>query len=87
MRVYRKALPEEVKVKFNPNANEVKANIEQKLSRLYGASAADATREQMYKATVGTIKDILAEKSSEYGAEVRKQGGKKVYYNSTVCVI
>ena len=65
---------------FNPNATEVKANIEQKLSRLFGTTAADASREQMYKAVVQTVKDILAEKRSEFKATTNKQGGKRVYY-------
>ena len=65
---------------FNPNAEEVKVNIEQKLSRLFGTTAADASREQMYKAVAQTVKDILAEKRSEFKATTNKQGGKRVYY-------
>ncbi len=65
---------------FTPNAQEVKANIEQKLSRLFGTTAADASREQMYKAVVWTVKDILAEKRSEFKARTNKEGGKRVYY-------
>ena len=65
---------------FSPNATEVKANIEQKLSRLFGTAAADASREQMYKAVVQTVKDILAEKRSEFKARTNKEGGKRVYY-------
>ncbi|MBQ8258944.1 MAG: glycogen/starch/alpha-glucan phosphorylase, partial [Clostridia bacterium] len=65
---------------FNPSTQEVKANIEQKLSRLFGTTAADASREQMYKAVAWTVKDILAEKRSEFKARTNKQGGKRVYY-------
>ena len=65
---------------FTPNAQEVKANIEQKLSRLFGTTAADASREQMYKAVAQTVKDILAEKRSEFKARTNKEGGKRVYY-------
>ena len=78
--IYRRALPEEVKVNFTPNAQEVKANIEQKLSRLFGTTAADASREQMYKAVAQTVKDILAEKRSDFKARTNKEGGKRVYY-------
>ena len=35
---------------YTPNAKEVKKNIEEKLSRHFGANAAEATREQLYKA-------------------------------------
>ena len=78
--IYRRALPEEVEVNFNPSTQEVKANIEQKLSRLFGTTAADASREQMYKAVAWTVKDILAEKRSEFKARTTKPGGKRVYY-------
>jgi starch phosphorylase len=78
--IYRRIFSEEVKVNFSPNAQEVKANIEQKLSRLFGTAAADASREQMYKAVVQTVKDILAEKRSEFKARTNKEGGKRVYY-------
>ena len=65
---------------FNPNAEEVKVNIEQKLSRLFGTTAADASREQMYKAVAMTIRDILTEKRGDFKKEVNKQGAKRVYY-------
>ena len=54
---------------FTPNTQEVKANIEQKLSRLFGTTAADASREQMYKAVAQTVKDILAKSTRPKGFE------------------
>ncbi|MGM9643241.1 MAG: glycogen/starch/alpha-glucan phosphorylase [Eubacteriales bacterium] len=65
---------------FNPNAKEVKNNIEQKLSRLFGTTPAEASREQMYKAVAQTVKDILAEKRADFKKETNKQEGKRVYY-------
>ena len=60
--------------------NEVRENLESKLSRYFGVSAPEATREQMYKACAMTVKDILAQKRKDYKKAVNKQGGKRVYY-------
>ena len=65
---------------FSPNANEIKENIESKLSRNFGASPADATREQVYKAVALTLKDILTEKRKNFKNEVNEKGAKRVYY-------
>ena len=51
---------------YTPNAKEVKKNIEEKLSRHFGTTAKEATREQLYKASALTVKDILAEKRSQF---------------------
>lgn len=65
---------------LNPQANEVKENIEGKLSRYFGASPADATRDQIYKAVALTLKDILTEKRKLFKSEVNEKGAKRVYY-------
>ena len=49
-----------------PQRNEIKTNIEDKLSRHFGTSSADATTEQMYKAVAMTVKDILMEKQINF---------------------
>ncbi|MCQ2354744.1 MAG: glycogen/starch/alpha-glucan phosphorylase [Clostridia bacterium] len=59
---------------------EIKANIEQKLSRQYGVSYAEASKEQVYKAVAQTVKDILAEKRVEFRDRVNREGEKQVYY-------
>lgn len=59
---------------------QVKQNVLTKLSRYFGVSPAEATREQMYKACAMTVKDILSEKRNEYKQLVNKKGGKRVYY-------
>ena len=46
---------------ITPDAKTVKQTIEAKLSRNLGCTPAEATKEQMYKAVVMTVKDILSE--------------------------
>ena len=65
---------------YTPNAKEVKKNIEEKLSRHFGANAAEATREQLYKAAALTVKDILTDKRSRFKSKVNEAQGKRVYY-------
>ena len=60
--------------------SEVRKNLESKLSRYFGVSATEATKEQMYKACAMCVKDILAQKRNDYKKVVNKQGGKRVYY-------
>ena len=43
---------------FSPSKKEVKENIKMKLSRYFGSSPKEATREQVYKAVSMTVKDI-----------------------------
>ena len=59
---------------------EVVALINSKLSRYYGATKQDATKEQLYKAVVMCIRDILLEKRSAYNKKVKQKGGKRIYY-------
>ena len=54
--------------KINPT--EIKQNIETKLSRYFGCTAAEASAEQMYKAVSMTVRDILTEKRGEFKKEV-----------------
>ena len=43
---------------------EVKEAIKGKLSRYFGVSPTEATEEQMYKAVVMSVRDLLLEKGS-----------------------
>ncbi len=54
--------------------------IKSKLSRYYGVSPSEATKEQIYKAVVMCVKDILLEKRSAFNKKYRSKGGKRVYY-------
>ncbi|MBQ8719155.1 MAG: alpha-glucan phosphorylase, partial [Clostridia bacterium] len=65
---------------YSPTAIEIKKNLEDKLSRYFGCTASEASREQMYKATAMTIRDILTAKRGEYKKKVNRAGGKRVYY-------
>ena len=60
--------------------SEVKEAIVSKLSRYFGVSDKEATREQMYKACAMTVKDILSQKRNDYKKLVNEKGGKRVYY-------
>ncbi len=65
---------------YSPNANEIKELIETKLSRYFGTGAAEATKEQMYKAAALTVKDILTSKRNDYKKAVNAAGAKRIYY-------
>ena len=64
----------------NLNAATIKENHEVKLARYFGCTPAEATTEQMYKATAMTIRDILTEKRGAFKKKVNQTGSKRVYY-------
>ena len=45
---------------------DVKKAIVSKLERYFGCTAAEASRDQLYKATVMTVKDILTDKRGSF---------------------
>ncbi len=51
-----------------------------KLSKYFGVTEKEATKEQVYKAVVMCVKDILLEKRSAFNKKYRSKGGKRVYY-------
>ncbi len=59
---------------------ELSASLSDKLSRVFGTTAAEATADQIYKATLISIRDILAQKRTEFKKNVTAQQGKKLYY-------
>ncbi|MBR6742369.1 MAG: glycogen/starch/alpha-glucan phosphorylase [Clostridia bacterium] len=61
-------------------ATDIKKNIASKLARYFGTTPAEANREQLYKATALTVKDILTEKRRAFKTEVNETGKKRVYY-------
>ncbi len=61
-------------------AKEVKESIVSKLSRQFGCTAKEASRDQIYKAAALTIKDILTAKRGEFKKNVNETGSKRVYY-------
>ena len=62
------------------NINQVEAAIIDKLSRHFGASFEEATKDQIYKATAITVKDILLAKRREFKQANNQSGGKRIYY-------
>ncbi|MDD6094535.1 MAG: glycogen/starch/alpha-glucan phosphorylase, partial [Clostridia bacterium] len=64
----------------NPNAREVRESIKSKLSRYFGATPEEATKEQLYRACAMTVRDILSEKRQKFKNEVNQKGAKRVYY-------
>lgn len=65
---------------YQPKSVEIKENLEQTLSRHFGCTPAEATKEQMYKAAALTVRDILTEKRGEFKQQVNTAGTKRVYY-------
>ena len=65
---------------YNPNSAEVREQLEAVLRRHFGCTAAEASREQMYKAAAITVKNMLSEKRSAYKKQVNREGAKRVYY-------
>ncbi len=65
---------------MNLSKTEVKEILQNKLSRYYGTSPADANKEQIYKSVVLAVRDILTMKKKTYNSEVRKKGKKRIYY-------
>ncbi|MBE6585912.1 MAG: glycogen/starch/alpha-glucan phosphorylase [Ruminococcaceae bacterium] len=63
-----------------PTAAQIKENLDIKLARYFGCTAAEASKDQMYKATAMTIRDILAEKRGAFKKKVNQTGAKRVYY-------
>ncbi len=59
---------------------EIRALIESKLSRYFGISPEEATKEQVYKATILTVRDMLTSKRSTFRQTVKKEKKKRVYY-------
>ncbi len=59
---------------------EVKTMIAGKLSRYYGISPAEANTDQMYKAVVMCIRDMMLEKRERFHQEVKAGRKKRVYY-------
>lgn len=59
---------------------EVKDQIKGKLSRYFGIAPAEASKEQVYKAVVMVVRDILLNKRQQFQKKVRAKRAKKVYY-------
>ena len=65
---------------FKPGAKEVQRNIKEILSRHFGATPTEASREQIYQAAAITVRNILTEKRMRFKEQVNAAGAKRVYY-------
>ena len=59
---------------------EAEKLIAGKLSRYFGVAPAEATREQLYKAVVMSVRDIMLEKRQRFHLKVKTGKYKRVYY-------
>ncbi|MBQ4316714.1 MAG: glycogen/starch/alpha-glucan family phosphorylase, partial [Clostridia bacterium] len=62
------------------NATEIRELINSKLSRYFGISETDADINQIYDATVLSVRDILATRNKEFQEKVVETEAKQVYY-------
>ena len=69
---------------FNVNGNyteqDIKEILESKISRYFGVRPEEATKTQVYKAVILTVKDMLTEKRSAFRRLVKRDKAKRVYY-------
>ena len=66
--------------KDNFNTTAAKELIKGKLSRYFGVAPAEAKKDQLYKAVVMSVRDIMLEKRHNFHLETKAQKAKKVYY-------
>jgi len=59
---------------------ETKDLIKGKLSRYFGVTPSEATKDQVYKAVVMVVRDILLEKRQQFHKRVKAKRAKRVYY-------
>ena len=59
---------------------EAKELIKGKLSRYFGVSPTEATKDQIYKAVVMSVRDILLEKRQQFHKKIKAKRAKRVYY-------
>ena len=59
---------------------EAQQLIAGKLTRYFGVGPKEATREQVYKAVVMSVRDIMLEKRQQFHLKTKKEHAKRVYY-------
>lgn len=69
-----------ISMESNMTKEELRALIENKLSRHYGISIDEADRAQMYKSCARTILELLSEKRTKFNQKIKESQAKKVYY-------
>ena len=64
----------------NITEKEIQLLIQGKLSRYFGVTPSEASKEQLYKAVVMSVRDILLEKRQQFHRITKSKKGKRVYY-------
>ena len=59
---------------------EAKELIQGKLSRYFGVAPSEARKDQIYKAVVMSIRDIMLEKRHNFHTVTKSAKAKRVYY-------
>ena len=59
---------------------DAKELIDVKLSRYFGVAPSEASKEQLYKAVVMSVRDLMLEKRQKFHQERKKQKAKRIYY-------
>ena len=59
---------------------EVRDLVKGKLARYYGVSPVEATKDQIYKAVVMSVRDILLQKRQVFSKRMKTKRAKRVYY-------
>lgn len=64
------------------DANEklIREELERKLSQYFNTTVENATKDQIYKATVMTVKDKLTSMRADYKKDIKKVRGKRIVY-------
>ncbi len=66
--------------KNNVTKEEAERIIAGKLSRYFGVLPSEATKEQVYKAVVMTVRDLMLEKRQRFHVASKEKRAKRVYY-------
>ena len=61
-------------------ANDAKEMIQGKLARYFGVTPTEARKDQIYKAVVMSVRDIMLEKRHNSHNVIKKEKAKRVYY-------
>ena len=62
------------------NTNDVRESVNEKLSRYFGIGDKEADIDQIYRATVFSVSDLLAEKNKSFTDKVHREEAKQIYY-------
>lgn len=64
----------------NQTKAQIRAALDEKLSRSFGTRAENATKDQMYRAVLLTVRDVLTKKRGEFTHAFKDAKAKRVYY-------